>query len=242
VEITAHAAADATREDRTFAARRLLVTLPLGVLQARAGQLGAVRFIPALPQTKLEALTRLEMGKVIRITLRFRHRFWDTISPLPGDPETLSNMSFLFSNSDSNSQSKDDWYPTWWTTLPEKLPVIIGWAPFRSAERLSSQSRSLVIDHALQTLAVLLNLRSEDLAELLDAAYFHDWQADPFSCGAYSYGAVGADGAQKELASPLENVLFFAGEATDTTGHNGTVHGAIASGHRAAQEIIAAFH
>ena len=242
VEIAAHAAADATREDRTFAARRALVTLPLGVLQARAGQLGAVRFIPALPQTKLEALTRLEMGKVIRITLRFRRRFWDKISPLPGDSETLSDMSFLFSNSDSNSQSKDDWYPTWWTTLPEKLPVIIGWAPFRSAERLSSQSRSLVIDHALQTLAVLLNLRSEDLAELLDAAYFHDWQADPFSCGAYSYGAVGADGAQKELASPLENVLFFAGEATDTTGHNGTVHGAIASGHRAAQEIIAAFH
>jgi monoamine oxidase len=148
-------------------------------------------------------------------------------------------MSFLFSNSDSHS--KDDWYPTWWTTLPEKLPVIIGWAPFRSAERLSGQSRSLVIDQALQTLALLLNLRSEDLAELLDAAYFHDWQTDPFSCGAYSYGAVGADGAQKELATPLEDSLFFAGEATDTTGHNGTVHGAIASGHRAALEILAAF-
>jgi monoamine oxidase len=235
VEIAAHA----TGEERTFAATRVLVTLPLGVLQARAGQLGAVQFIPALPQTKLEALTRLEMGKVIRTTLRFRHRFWDKISPLQGDSETLSGMSFLFSNSDSHS--KDDWYPTWWTTLPEKLPVIIGWAPFRSAERLSGQSRSLVIDQALQTLALLLNLRSEDLAELLDAAYFHDWQTDPFSCGAYSYGAVGADGAQKELATPLEDSLFFAGEATDTTGHNGTVHGAIASGHRAALEILAAF-
>jgi monoamine oxidase len=231
VEIAAHGSG----EERTFAATRALITLPLGVLQAPAGQLGAVRFIPALPQTKLEALTKLEMGKVIRITLRFRHRFWDKISPLPGDSETLSDMSFLFAS------SKDDWYPTWWTTLPEKLPVIVGWAPFRSAERLSGQSRSLVIDRALHTLAVLLNLRSEDLAELLDAAYLHDWQTDPFSCGAYSYGAVSADGAQKELASPLENALFFAGEATDTTGHNGTVHGAIASGHRAAQEIMAAF-
>ncbi|MGA8493419.1 MAG: FAD-dependent oxidoreductase, partial [Terriglobales bacterium] len=43
------------------------------------------------------------------------------------------------------------------------------------------------------------------------------------------------------LGSPIENTLFFAGEATDTTGHNGTVHGAIASGRRAAQEILLGF-
>jgi monoamine oxidase len=49
---------------------------------------------------------------------------------------------------------------------------------------------------------------------------------------------VGADGAQQALAAPVENTLFFAGEATDTTGNNGTVHGAIASGQRAAREII----
>ncbi len=45
------------------------------------------------------------------------------------------------------------------------------------------------------------------------------------------------DGAQEALASPIENTLFFAGEATDISGHNGTVHGAIASGRRAASEI-----
>jgi monoamine oxidase len=72
----------------------------------------------------------------------------------------------------------------------------------------------------------------------LERAYFHDWQSDPFSRGAYSYGRVGADGAQQVLAAPLEKTLFFAGEATDTSGHNGTVHGAIASGHRAAREIL----
>jgi monoamine oxidase len=70
------------------------------------------------------------------------------------------------------------------------------------------------------------------------AAYFHDWQSDPFARGAYSWAKVGADGAQEALAAPVENTLFFAGEATDTTGHNGTVHGAIASGQRAAAEIL----
>jgi monoamine oxidase len=90
----------------------------------------------------------------------------------------------------------------------------------------------------LQTLAVLLRISLQKLENGLEAAYFHDWQSDPFSRGAYSYGKVGSDGAQQGLGAPVANVLFFAGEATDISGHNGTVHGAIASGYRAAEEIL----
>jgi monoamine oxidase len=215
---------------RKLQAGSVLVTVPLGVLQAAAGDDGAVQFTPALPRKKLDALKKLEMGKVIRVTLRFRNRFWDTISAPSDEHKTLSEMSFLFSD--------DDLYPTWWTATPEKLPIITAWAPFRCAERLSGKSRSFVIDRCLQTLSTLLSVGLDELTRLLEAAYFHDWQSDPFSRGAYSYGAVGADGAQNALASPIENTLFFAGEATDTTGHNGTVHGAIASGRRAAKEIL----
>jgi len=139
-------------------------------------------------------------------------------------------MSFLL--------SEDEWFPTWWTTMPDNLPIITGWAPFDCAERLSGRDRSFVTDRALQTLGNLLHCNPQALGGLLEAAYFHDWQNDPFSRGAYSYGAVGSRGAQEALASPLENTLFFAGEATDTGGHNGTVHGAIASGHRAAQQML----
>jgi monoamine oxidase len=71
---------------------------------------------------------------------------------------------------------------------------------------------------------------------MVETAYFHDWQIDPFSCGAYSYGLVGSNGAQQALGSPVEETLFFAGEATDASGHNGTVHGAIASGIRASRK------
>jgi len=229
VEVAAHAIS----ESRKFETARVLVTVPLGVLQARAGDDGAVQFTPELPRAKLDALKKLEMGKVIRVTLRFRDRFWDTISA-PGDEhKTLAEMSFLLSD--------DDWYPSWWTTMPEKLPIITGWAPFRCADRLSGKSNSYVIDRCLQTLSRLLDIGIEQIRRLFEAAYFHDWQSDPFSRGAYSYGMVGADGAQEALASPLANTLFFAGEATDTTGHNGTVHGAISSGRRAAKEILRGF-
>jgi monoamine oxidase len=69
----------------------------------------------------------------------------------------------------------------------------------------------------------------------------HDWRADPFSRGAYSYVGVGGTAAQKTLAKPVLNTLFFAGESTDWE-QSGTVAGAIASGRRAAREVIKALH
>lgn len=209
--------------------RCVLLTLPLGVWQAHAGEEGAVSFEPALPESKLDALRKLEMGKVIRVTFRFKTRFWDSIQVQVDRRKTLTDMSFLL--------TEDDLFPTWWTTMPRKLPILTGWAPFRSAERLSGQRSSSVIEQGLNTLARILGVR--DVTSEFDTAFFHDWQNDPFSRGAYSYGLVGADGAQQALATPVQNTLFFAGEATDTSGHNGTVHGAIASGQRAAKAILA---
>jgi monoamine oxidase len=93
------------------------------------------------------------------------------------------------------------------------------------------------MQRALETLARLFKISRQELNGWLQDGYVHDWQSDPFSRGAYSYGKVGSDGAQEALGAPVENTLFFAGEATDTSGHNGTVHGAIASALRAVGEI-----
>jgi monoamine oxidase len=209
--------------------KRVLVTVPLGVLKATAGESGAIRFAPQLPEAKLDALEKLEMGKVIRIVLRFRTRFWEKISPVESGGKNLSDMSFLF--------SEDEWFPTWWTTMPEKLPIITGWAPFRCAERLSGRDRSFVVEHSLRTLSELLKVSFGELEQLLVHADFHDWQTDPFARGAYSYAKVGSDGAPEALGAPVESTLFFAGEATDSE-FTGTVHAAISSGYRAARDIL----
>ncbi|HEY6766081.1 MAG TPA: NAD(P)/FAD-dependent oxidoreductase [Candidatus Sulfotelmatobacter sp.] len=211
----------------TLTARQLLLTVPLGVLQAPPGQTGSIEFQPPLPNQKLTALSGLEMGKVIRVVFTFRKRFWSQIVPGNGK-KNLAGMSFLFSH--------DEFFPTWWTTMPKRLPVITGWAPFQSAERVVAGNTS-VADKSLRALSKLLNIEQKRLEKLLKKVYFHDWQSDPFSRGAYSYAKAGAVNAPEILGRPLKNTLFFAGEATDTTGNNGTVHGAIASGQRAAREI-----
>jgi monoamine oxidase len=95
-----------------------------------------------------------------------------------------------------------------------------------------------VIACALETLSRVLHAPAHELEGLLETAYSHDWQSDPYSRGAYSYGAVGSGGMQATLGSPVQETLYFAGEATDVTGNNGTVNGAIASGLRAAAEIL----
>jgi monoamine oxidase len=234
VEMIAHGSSGVT----TWSAPRALITVPLGVLQARSEEHGALAFTPELPAAKQNAIRNIMMGKVIRLTLRFRERFWEglpkaTLKSRAKHSKTMSDVSFIFSH--------DDWFPTWWTMAPEKLPVLVGWAPFRCAERLSRKGESFVVEQSLQTLHRLLGINVHELESLFEHGYCHDWQNDPFSRGAYSYGKVGGDGMEQALAKPIENTLFFAGEATDVGGHNGTVHGAIASGQRAAAEISHSF-
>jgi monoamine oxidase len=208
-------------------AKKLLVTLPLGVLQADASENDAVEFVPDLPQ-KREAASRLAMGKVLRISLQFRERFWTT--PKPGMP-SLAQLRFLMAD--------DDYFPTWWSVYPIDAPLLVGWAPDIYADKLRGKTHDEVVAQARESLVHALPQYGREICEGLVAGYFHDWQEDPFSRGAYSYVKVGGLGAQEALGAPVEDTLFFAGEATESEGHHATVHGAIATGLRTAREIRA---
>src|ERR1700676_580990 len=209
-------------------AGRVLVTVPLGVLQAQPGEQGAIEFSPPLPKEKLDSIAGMGMGKVFRAVLHFRDRFWDRIHPGGNRHKNLDRMSFLF--------SQDKWFHTWWPAMPDQFPIITGWAPSQSAEKLESDSLP-VVTHALQTLGGLLGVGISEMERFLEIAYFHDWQADPYSRGAYSYVKAGAGDAPEMLSRPVVATLFSAGEAADITGNNGTVHGAIASARHAVAEI-----
>ena len=217
--------ANGPQPETSFFASRALITLPLGVLQASS----FVRFEPELPLEKQTALDKLAMGKVVRVTLSFGERFWQDLHGTQ-DSRTLAKLSFLF--------SRDKFFPTWWTQMPEPVPIITGWSAADAAESLAGMGERAIVEQAVASLSSILQLEKSKIQSDLTAAYFHDWDSDPFSRGAYSYVKVGGEGYPRALGSPISNTLFFAGEATDTSGHNGTVHGAIASGQRAARDIL----
>ncbi len=211
-----------TGEKETYRAARLIVTVPLGVLQAEPGQVGSIHFDP-LPGEAIAAAKTLCFGQVFRTVLRFRQRIWES-------NQALADTGFLLSDEPA--------FPTWWTPLPFRAPLITGWSSGRKAAPLLGQSSQAIIRSSIERLARIASLDPNALHSSLQAAYFHDWASDPFARGAYSYVPVGGLPARQLLATPVDETLYFSGEATETNGHGATVHGAIASGRRAAREIL----
>jgi monoamine oxidase len=204
----------------TFNAPRAVVTLPLAVLQS-----GSVKIEPQ-PGHILEAAQLLRMGQARRFTLLFAERFWENLLP----QSAWGEMSFLFAFTEMP--------PVWWTPHPEASHTITGWVGGRRSAALAGLDTKTLARQACATLGRIFGLRKERIQGLLKGCYTHDWQNDQFALGAYSYVATGGMDASKKMTEPVEDTLFFSGEHTDVTGHWGTVHAAMRSGLRAAQQIL----
>jgi monoamine oxidase len=206
-------------------ARRVLVTLPIGVLSASAGR-GALAFDPDPPGLR-RALSGLAMGDVVRLVLRFRDPFWRDSPRVRQSGEDDPNFVHFFGAA----------FPTWWTCAPVEASVLTAWAGGPSASTLRSLPRERIVRTAVETLAAGLGISVSRIARRLLDWDLHDWTGDPYARGAYSYALVGGATAGRRLMRPVEDTLFFAGEAVGE-GDSGTVPAAIASGERAARQII----
>jgi monoamine oxidase len=209
---------------RDIEARAAIVTLPLGVLQLPAQAPNGVRFVPALT-SKQKALAALATGPVIKLLLRFRKPFWEEL-----DDGRYAGAAFFHAPRTA--------FPTFWTMLPLRAALLAAWAAGPAAARLAGMGEEQIVRTALQCLRSVFSDDARCLAEF-QGAYLHDWQADPFACGAYSYVVAGGGNARALLARPLESTLFFAGEAADTGGESGTVAGALDSARRAVEQLVA---
>lgn len=85
----------------------------------------------------------------------------------------------------------------------------------------------------------MLGVGPQTVRDELIAAHRHDWVNDPWSRGAYCYLNVNGQGAPAQLAQPLQDRLYFAGDATHSE-QTGTVEAALASGRDAARAILRA--
>jgi monoamine oxidase len=143
-------------------------------------------------------------------------------------------MSFLF--------TPQRMPPVWWTPHPEPemLPALTGWVGGPKARALRGKSGEDLGAAACTVLAEVFGMAESTIRETLVATHRHDWAEDPYARGAYSYVPAGAMDASGAMTDPEAGVIFFAGEHTDVTGHWGTVHAALRSGLRAAEQVISA--
>lgn len=197
-----------------FVADHVVVTLPLGVLQAQH-----VQFSPALPGSKQEAVTKLGTGVLNKCYLRFQEAFW------PGDVDWLGYVSPV----------AGAW--TEWVSFKRaaNVPILLGFHAADRGREIEAWSDQQIVASAMETLRVIFGAAiPEPIGYQITR-----WAADPFSLGSYSFNAVGSTPEMRVvLAASLGNKLFFAGEATERD-YFGTAHGAYLSGLRAAEEILA---
>jgi monoamine oxidase len=207
----------------TLRARRAIVTVPVGVLQQRDGAV-PLTFSPELPAEKQVALRGLEMGHAVRVSLAFRTPFWEAVAG-----GRYRDAAFF--------RREGGTFHAFWTQLPVRGRTICAWSGGPSAIAIDGLTAEARVARALDEFGAMLG--ETDLARReFEDGVTHDWTADPFACGAYSYVATGGGAARATLAGALGATLFFAGEATATDGQGGTVSGAFGSGLRAAREAM----
>lgn len=189
-------------------ARRAIITVPLGLLQA-----GRPAFRPALPAPKQRAIRAIAVGHVTKLLLWFDRQLWPDFTVL----------------------STDGVIATWWPVESAAVPALMGYTGGPAALAVAGLGKQEAIATGLRELSALFGV---DAAPACIGGKLADWSRDPWSLGAYTYSPLGMGNARAKLATPLAGSLFFAGEAAVTNGHIATVHGAIESGIRAAEEAL----
>jgi monoamine oxidase len=214
----------AAKKNTTFSAHAAIVTVPISLLHPGVRGRGGIVFEPEVSAVR-EAASRVAMGQVVRIAVLLDR-------PLV---ELLSERRKAHMTRGAFFHARGVDVPVWWTSYPLEGNLLIGWVGGSAAIALAGAGRGLP-SIAIRSLADALGLNATRLSRRVQKTFHHDWHADRFARGAYSYALVGGADAARTLAKPLQGSLFFAGEATDAEGRTATVHGAIASGRRAAQQ------
>ncbi|KAL8166101.1 hypothetical protein V2J09_007600 [Rumex salicifolius] len=195
----------------------VLITVPLGCLKAES-----IKFSPPLPQWKASSIQRLGFGVLNKVILEFPEVFWD------------DNVDYFGATAEDTIE-RGHCFMFWNIKKTVGAPVLIALVVGKAA--IDGQHLSNT-DHVSHAVLVLRKLFGEAAVPDPVGSVVTDWGKDPFSFGAYSYVAVGSSGEDYDiLGRPVDNCLFFAGEATCKE-HPDTVGGAIMSGLREAVRII----
>src|SRR5262249_22126550 len=155
-------------------AARVVVTLPLGVLQVAPDAPGSVRFVPEIAATR-RAAGELASGAVMKVVVRVSEPFWERadVARSAGADEGVEDLSFVHVPGAA--------FATWWTARPLRVPVITGWVGGPAAAMLSGSSREEIEGAAVESLAMAFGVGRKRAASWVERVHAHDWPADPFS-------------------------------------------------------------
>ncbi len=193
-------------------ARAVVVCVPTNILAEER-----LKLTPALPD-KLEAAAALPLGLADKLLLEL------------SKPDLFPSDGQLLGRTDTTETAG-------YHLRPFGRPLVEAFFGGALAEALEAEGERAFAAFAIDE---LVGLVGGDVRKRLTPLHATRWGADPFSRGSYSYARVGGSGMRQALAAPVEQRLFFAGEACSTNAFS-TAHGAYDSGIAAADAVLAAF-
>lgn len=214
--------------NHVFIACKVVITVPLGIWTSDDKTKGAIKYNPALP-SKTEAAKQMGFGAVIKILLEFKDIFWEEESIKQQTKINLSNLQMILT---------DMPIPTWWTQFPHGTALLTGWLSGPIAEQIKNETDENILLKSLHSLSLIFKIDSIILKDKLKSWKVFNWTKEPFTYGSYSYSTTDTISARKKLMEPVQNTLFFAGEALYEGPETGTVEAALISGINAAKEIL----
>jgi monoamine oxidase len=204
------------QEGSTIEGEKIIITVPIGLLQHEK-----IKFDPPI-RSHVEASKNIGYGAVIKFLYEFTEPIWNESTG-----RTLPNFRFIFSDAD---------IPTWWSQLPDETPLITGWLSGPRALETMLNNEQLH-EMALKSLAYIFKTGNSEVSRYIKVSHIANWATNPFALGAYGYATTKTKHARQVMAEPVEDTIYFAGEALDEGPAMGTVEAALASGKAVAKKI-----
>jgi monoamine oxidase len=204
---------------RIFKTNIVIISVPVSVLQVKNNDENYIEFEPFIPE-HIEAAKNIGFGSVIKIILEFTENFWN---------KAKNDAGFFFINEE---------VPTWWTQLPVENNMLTGWIGNEKTISLKDNTNETILDKALHSLANAFDTSETELRSKLKASNIANWQNEPDINGGYSFNTLKSIEAKKILHQPVNDTIFFTGEALFDGTPLGTVEAAIASAKQTAAKIL----
>lgn len=158
-----------------------------------------ITFDPPLPERKINAFQKIGMGYGIKMFLFFRK-------------SVLSEATF--------NRKFAPYY------LQKKMGshyVVLSLLMGEFMEDYTQDKEG----HLEGIFSELAEISGKEVRSLLENSVFHDWTAEPFIEGTYSYPVAGIGNAREIASEPVLDTLFFIGEAMNTESAHASISGAM---------------
>jgi monoamine oxidase len=208
---------------KLFKADKVILTVPLSILQAKQDSENYIEFEPLIPG-HIAAAGNIGFGNVIKIILEFNTAI---------QKDKTAKAGFFLTG---------ETIPAWWNQLPVSNKILTGWVGGEKVTSLKDNTDEDLLQIALRSLSNAFHVPFNELTVQLKAYKIANWHKEPHIHGGYSFNTMKSIEAKKVLRKPVDDTIYFSGEALYEGNPGGTVEAALNSGRNTAKLIVKTLH